>query len=68
MEAYFATLFKDVKHERSLISSFLSLTTTTNLFTNELISKLKIRYTKLTDWIFVITLLYGKILKTSMVE
>ena len=35
---------------------------------NKYISKLKIRYTKLMDWIIVITLLYEKTLKQSMVE
>ena len=38
------------------------------LITNEYISKLKIRYTKLRDWINVITLLYEKTLKQSMVD
>ena len=38
------------------------------LITNEYISKLKIRYTKLRDWINVITLLYEKTLKHSMVD
>ena len=36
--------------------------------TNEYISKLKIRYTKLKDWINVITLLYEKTLKQSMID
>ena len=36
------------------------------LITNEYISKLKIRYTHLRDWIKVITLLYEKTLKQSM--
>ena len=36
--------------------------------TNENISKLKIRYTKLRDWANVITLLYEKTLKSSMVD
>ena len=36
--------------------------------TNEYISKLKIRYTKLRDWINVITQLYEKTLKTSRVD
>ena len=36
--------------------------------TNENVSNLKIRYTKLRDWINVITLLYEKTLKTSMVD
>ena len=35
---------------------------------NEYISKLEIRYTKLRDWINVITLLYEKTLKTFMVD
>ena len=38
------------------------------LITNEYISKLKIRYTKLRDCINVITLLYEKTLKQSMVD
>ena len=38
------------------------------LITNEYISKLKIRYTKLRDWLNVITLLYEKTLKQSMVD
>ena len=38
------------------------------LITNEYISKLKIRYTKLRDWINVITLLYEKTLKESMID
>ena len=38
------------------------------LITNEYISNLKIRYTKIRDWINVITLLYEKTLKTSMVD
>ena len=38
------------------------------LITNEYISKLKIRYTKLRDWIKVITLLYEKTLKQSMID
>ena len=46
--------------------SFLSGIST--LTTNECISKLKIRYTKLRDWINVITLLYEKTLKQSMVD
>ena len=36
--------------------------------TYEYISKVKIRYTKLRDWINVITLLYEKTLKTSMID
>ena len=38
------------------------------LITNEYISKLKIRYTKLRDWINVNTLLYEKTLKESMID
>ena len=38
------------------------------LITNEYISKLKIRYTKLRVWISVITLLCEKTLKSSMVD
>ena len=38
------------------------------LITNEYISKLKIRYTKIRDWINVITLLYEKTLKESMID
>ena len=46
-------------------SSSVLLTSIAILITNEYISKLKIRYTKLRDWINVITLLYEK---TSMVD
>ena len=38
------------------------------LTTNEYISKLKLRYTKLRDWIYFITLLYNKTLKESMID
>ena len=52
-----------------IISSNLALLTSIAiLFTNEYISKLKMRYTKLRDWIRVITLLYEKTSKTSMVD
>ena len=44
------------------------LTSIAILITNEYISKLKIRCTKLRDWINVITLLYEKTLKSSMVD
>ena len=44
------------------------LTSIAILITNEYSSKLKIRYTKLRDWINVITLLYEKTLKESMVD
>ena len=49
-------------------SSTAVLTSIAILITNEYISKLKIRYTKLRDWINVITLLYEKTLKQSMVD
>ena len=49
-------------------SSTALLTSIAILITNEYISKLKIRYTKLRDWINVITLLYEKTLKTSMID
>ena len=38
------------------------------IITNEYSSNLKIRYTKLGDWINVNTLLYEKTLKESMVD
>ena len=49
-------------------SSTALLTTIAILITNEYISKLKMRYTKLRDWINVISLLYEKTLKQSMVD
>ena len=49
-------------------SSTALLTSIAILITNEYVSKLKIRYTKLRDWINVITLLYEKTLKYSMVD
>ena len=49
-------------------SSTALLTSIAILITNEYISKLKIRYTKLRDWINVITLLYEKTLKQSLVD
>ena len=49
-------------------SSTAFLTSIAILITNEYISKLKIRYTKLKDWINVITLLYEKTLKESMID
>ena len=49
-------------------SSTALLTSIAILITNEYISKLKIRYTKLRDWINVITLLYEKTLKESMIN
>ena len=44
------------------------LTSVAILITKEFISKLKTRYTKLRDWINVITLLYEKTLKESMID
>ena len=52
----------------SISSSTALLTSIAMLITNEYISKLKIRYTNLRDWINVNTLLYDKTLKTSMVD
>ena len=49
-------------------SSTALLTSVAILITNEFISKLKIRYTKLRDWINVITLLYEKTSKESMID
>ena len=49
-------------------SSTALLTSIAILITNEYISKLKIRYSKLRDWINVITLLYEKTLKESMID
>ena len=49
-------------------SSTALLTSIAILITNEYISKFKIRYTKLRDWINVITLLYEKTLKESMID
>ena len=49
-------------------SSAALLTSVADLITNEYISKLKTRHTKLKDWIIVFTLFYEKTLKTSMVD
>ena len=49
-------------------SSTALLTSIAILITNEYISELKIRYTKLREWINVITPLYEKTLKISMVD
>ena len=51
-----------------LTSSSALLTSIAILITNEYISKLKIRYTKLRDWINVITLLYERTLMKSMID
>ena len=49
-------------------SSTALLTSIAILITNEYISKLKIRYTKLKHWINVTTLLYEMTLKESMID
>ena len=51
-----------------LTSSTALLTSLAILITNEYISKLKLRYTKLKDWINFITILYEKTLNQSMVD
>ena len=51
-----------------LTSSTALLTSVAILITNEYISKLKIRFTKLGEWINVITLLYEKTLKESRIN
>ena len=49
-------------------SSTALLTSIAILITNEYNSKLKIRYTKLRDWINVITLQYEKTLNECMID
>ena len=49
-------------------SSTALLTSIAILITNEYVSKLKIRYTKLRDWINFITILYEKTLNQSMID
>ena len=44
------------------------LTSLVILITNEHISKLKLRYAKLRDWINFITILYEKTLNQSMID
>ena len=51
-----------------LTSSSALLTSLAILITNEYISKLKLRYTKLRDWINFITILYEKTLTQSMID
>ena len=51
-----------------LTSSTALLTSLTILITNEYISKLKLRYTKLRDWINFFTILYEKTLTQSMID
>ena len=53
---------------RVLTSSTALLTSIAILISNEYIRKLKIRYTKLRDWIIFITLYYEKTLKESMID
>ena len=50
-----------------LTSSTASLTSLAILITNEDISKLKLRFTKLRDWINFITILYEKTFNQSMI-
>ena len=40
----------------------------TSIITNEYISKLKLGYIKLRDWMIFITILYKKTLKESMID
>ena len=49
-------------------SSMAFLSSISTLITNEYSSKLKIRYSKLRDWVNVITLLYEKTLKQSIID
>ena len=51
-----------------LTSSTALLTSLAILITNEYISKLKLRYTKLRDWINFITILLEKTLNQSMID
>ena len=51
-----------------LTSSTALLTSLAILITNEYISKLKLRYTKLRDWFNFITILYEKTLNQSMID
>ena len=51
-----------------LTSSTALLTSVAILITNEYISKLKVGYTKLSDWINFITILYQKTLNQSMTD
>ena len=51
-----------------LTSSTALLTSLAILITNEYISKLKLRYTKVRDWINFITVLYENTLKESMID
>ena len=52
----------------NISSSTALLTSIAILITNEYINKLKLRYTKLRVWTNVITLLYEKTLKESLID
>ena len=51
-----------------LTSSTALLTSVATLMTNECISKLKLRYTKLRGWVSFFTILYDKTLNQSMID
>ena len=51
-----------------LTSSAAFLTSIATLITNEYLSEIRLRYTKLSDWINFITILYEKTSKKSMVD
>ena len=51
-----------------ITSSTALLTSLAILITNEYVSELKLRYTKLRDWINIITILYEKTLNQPMIE
>ena len=51
-----------------LTSSTALLTSLANLITKEYVSKLKLRYTKLRDWIISITNIYEKTLNHSRID
>ena len=51
-----------------LTSSTALSTSLAILITNEYINKLKLRYTKLRDWIYFITILYETTLNQSMID
>ena len=51
-----------------LTSSTALITSIAIVVTNEHITQLKLRYTKLREWIIVIILVYEKILKESMID
>ena len=51
-----------------IASTFALITWIATLFAKEFISKLKVRYTKLRDWIIVISVFYEKRLKKSMAD